>query len=101
MATRHKWEAPTLYSEYLESLQNPKHPDFELVQELPGCTHSFSGAGHAWIVHDRANDVICLQSFATVVSVLAGDEPVKLGNWSKTTTTHQNKFFDFYKNKGD
>lgn len=92
MARKHKWEYPYHYAEYFKSLENPNHPKFELVEELEVGHTGFDGSGHAWVVRDTENDVICLQSYLTIVSVKAGDDSVDLGKWSRTTTRHQFRF---------
>ena len=43
-------------------------------------------------VKDVANDLVCLQSYYTIVSVMIGDEAVDLGKWSPTTGRHQCEF---------
>ena len=89
---KHKWEEPFKYGKYMESLANPKTPEFELVEEVDTGTGSYNGAGHAWIVHDKANDVTCLQSYYTIVSVVMGNVIRHLDKWSKTTCRHQCRF---------
>ena len=89
---KHKWEEPFKYGKYMESLANPKTPEFELVEEVYTGTGSYNGAGHAWIVHDKANDVTCLQSYYTIVSVVMGNVIRHLDKWSKTTSRHQCRF---------
>lgn len=71
-------------AKYLESLENPVRPDWELVEGL--------GNKQAWVVRDRANGTVCLQSYHTIVSVQAGDGSVDLGKWSPTTGRHQSEF---------
>ena len=67
-------------------------PHFEVVREVETGRGSFHGAGHAWEVYDSANGVRCLQSYSTIVSIVRGDRTVRLGNWSRTTSYHQNLF---------
>ena len=89
---RHIWGHPYEWQTYLNSLESPKYPEFELVEELGVGSGSFNGSGHAWVVKDTANNVVCLQSYATIVSVQAGAESVDLGKWSRTTSHHQSLF---------
>lgn len=89
---KHTWHRPYEWQAYLNSLESPEHPEIELVEELDVGSGSYRGAGHAWVVKDTANNVVCLQSYATIVSVQAGAESVDLGNWSRTTAHHQRRF---------
>lgn len=90
MGSRHKWFEPYHYDIYLSELENPESPRWELVEELDVGKGSFNGAGNAWIVRDTANGLICLQSYATIVSVYVGGGEVRhLGKWSRTTSRHQ------------
>ena len=72
------------YSDYLAFLQNPKAPDFETICQI--------GNKQAWVVYDRANELFCLQSYWTIVSVQVGNEAHHLGHWSSTTGRHQSEF---------
>lgn len=91
--SRHVWSKPYIYDAYLAILESPESPEWELVRELDVGRGSFAGAGRAWIVRDVRNGVTCLQSYATIVSVYLGDGKTKdLGDWSRTTKIHQNKF---------
>ena len=72
------------YDVYMEHLENPVHPSFELVKRI--------GSKNAWIVHDTANGLYCCQSYDTIVSVEIGGESVDLGRWSNSTTRHQGEF---------
>lgn len=69
---------------YMATLENPKQPEFVLIEQLNKC--------QAWVVRDVANGVVCLQSYNTIVSVKQGDEGVSLGHWSVTTSKHQSFF---------
>lgn len=90
---RHTWTEPYHYDIYLSALENPQSPRWELIEELNVARGSFNGSGHAWIVRDTVNGVICLQSYATIVSIYLGDGEVRsLGNWSRTTSRHQSAF---------
>lgn len=90
---RHIWTEPYHYDIYLSSLEDPQSPRWEVLEELNVGRGSFSGAGHAWIVRDTVNGVICLQSYATIVSIyLGGGEVRSLGKWSPTTSRHQSAF---------
>lgn len=95
---RHTWERPYEYGAYLNKLENPEHPDFELVAELDVGRGSFNGAGHAWVVYDRANGVECLQSYGTIVSVRIGGQVEHLGKWTPTTSRHQCRYACQYGN---
>lgn len=74
-------------SEYLSKLENPKEPVWELVEQI--------GNKQAWVVRDTANDILCLQSYHTIVSMKVGDEHVSLGHWSRTTSAHQSAFYSY------
>ena len=90
---RHKWSKPYHYSEYLSELDNPEIPEWEPVEELNVGKGSFSGAGQAWVVRDTANGMLCLQSYATIVSMYVGGGEVReLGKWTRTTSRHQAAF---------
>lgn len=90
---KHQWTAPWHYDRYLAVLENPEPPRWAMLEELDVGKDSFSGAGQAWIVKDAANDVTCLQSYATIVSVYLGEGQVRdLGTWSRTTSRHQARF---------
>ena len=89
---KHQWTNPCEWQTYLNSLENPKNPKFELIGELDVGKGSFSGSGNAWVVRDTENGVVCLQSYATIVSVQTGSESVDLGKWSRTTSLHQRRF---------
>ena len=90
---RHVWTEPYHYDIYLSELEDPQSPEWELIEELDVGRGSFNGSGHAWIVRDVANGVICLQSYATIVSIyLGGGETRDLGKWTSTTSRHQLKF---------
>lgn len=71
-------------SDYLDALESPKTPVWELIEQL--------GSKQAWAVRDTANGIVCLQSYHTIVSYKAGDETVHLGRWSVTTSRHQSEF---------
>ena len=71
-------------AEYLAALESPKRPVWEEICQIDSC--------QAWVVKDTANDVICLQSYYTIVSIKMGDEILDLGRWSNTTSRHQSKF---------
>lgn len=73
--------------EYLSRLENPKTPVWEEICQIDSC--------QAWVVRDTANDVVCLQSYNTIVSMKMGNEIVHLGKWSVTTSCHQGKFYRF------
>lgn len=91
--SKHVWSEPYHYDMYLSVLEDPQSPRWELLEELEVGRGSFCGSGHAWIVRDTVNDVICLQSYATIVSIYLGGGQVKdLGSWSRTTSIHQNRF---------
>jgi len=70
--------------EYLEALESPKRPVWEEICQIDSC--------QAWVVKDTANDVVCLQSYYTIVSIKMGNEIHHLGRWSSTTSHHQSKF---------
>jgi len=89
---KHKWTYPGEWQTYLNSLENPKYPSFELIQELDVGNTCFAGSGRAWVVRDTENGIVCLQSYATIVSVQSGSESVDLGKWSRTTSHHQRHF---------
>ena len=89
---KHVWNYPSEFQTYLKFLENPKYPKFELVEELKVRPNSFNGSGHAWVVRDMENDLVCLQSFATIVSVKDGNDSIDLGKWSQTTTRQQSEF---------
>lgn len=91
--TAHKWTAPYHYDLYLAALEDPQPPHWEVLEELNVGRGSFNGAGNAWIVRDTANGVICLQSYATIVSIyLGGGQVQNLGKWTPTTSRHQTWF---------
>ena len=93
MMAAHKWVEPYHYDIYLSELENPQAPSWEMLEELDVGRGSFVGAGNAWIVRDTANGVICLQSYATIVSIyLGGGQTRDLGKWSRTTSGHQRCF---------
>lgn len=73
--------------EYLSRLESPKTPVWEEICQIDAC--------QAWVVRDTANDVVCLQSYHTIVSMKMGDEIVELGKWSRTTSNHQRKFCSY------
>lgn len=73
--------------EYLSRLESPKTPVWEEICQIDSC--------QAWVVRDTANDVVCLQSYNTIVSMKMGNEIVHLGKWSPTTSHHQSKFHRF------
>ena len=72
---------------YLKQLENPKTPEWEVITQIDSC--------QAWVVKDTANDIVCLQSYNTIVSMVVGNEIVHLGKWSPTTSHHQSKFYRF------
>ena len=91
--SRHVWSRPTEYYDYLNMLEKPRLPKFELVSELEVGRGSFVGAGHAWIVRDTENGIICLQSYSTIVSFKVGEKVIDC--WSgktRATTHHQSRF---------
>lgn len=79
------WSAPYYYEEYLDRLQDPKEPEFEKVKPL-------NTNGTAYVVRDRANGFICLQSYSTIVSFVVDGQVIDLGSWSVTTSKHQGQF---------
>ena len=90
---RHKWTEPYHYDIYLSNLENPQSPRWEVLEELEMGGSGFSGSGHAWIVKDTVNGMICLQSYATIVSIYVGNGQTQdLGKWSPTTSRQQNRF---------
>lgn len=91
--SRHVWSSPSEYYDYLNMLEKPRLPHFELVSKLEVGRGSFVGAGHAWIVRDTENGIICLQSYSTIVSFKVGNKVIDC--WSgktRATTHHQNRF---------
>ena len=94
---RHVWTYPYYTEDYRNMLaEGAAAPRFELVAEMDVGRGSFCGSGHAWIVKDVANGVVCLQSYSTIVSVVREGKAVKLGYWTRTTSGHQNKFAALY-----
>lgn len=79
------WSAPYHYEKYLDRLQDPKEPEFEKVKPL-------NTNGTAYVVRDRANGFICLQSYSTIVSFVVDGQVIDLGHWSVTTSKHQGQF---------
>lgn len=79
------WYEPTKMSEYLDKLENPSTPEWELVKKL-------NTNDTAFVVRDTANGITCLQSYSTIVSMQAGAEDIRLGRWSVTTSKHQGMF---------
>lgn len=67
--------------EYMQALNNPKPPVFETVERISNC--------QAWVVRDTANNMICLQSYYTIVSIKVGNGSKDLANYSSTTSRHQ------------
>lgn len=93
MGTRIEWTYPSETQEYKATLaDNAESPHFVLLESLDVGRGSFRGAGHAWIVKDIANGIVCLQSYATIVSVACGPTVRHLGKWSRTTSGHQSRF---------
>ena len=74
-------------SEYKHALNDPKPPVFETVERINNC--------QAWVVRDVANNMICLQSYYTIVSIKVGNGSKDLGNYSSTTSRHQSYFRDW------
>lgn len=76
------------YSQYLAALDgrfgSHKTPEFVKLGRLRSMS--------AWVVRDTANGVLCLQSYATIVSCVFDGEAIRLGNWSVTTSKHQSFF---------
>ena len=90
---KHKWTAPYHYDIYLSKLENPESPRWEPIMELNVGRGSFAGAGQAWVVRDTANGIVCLQSYATIVSIYLGNgRTLDLDRWSRTTSRHQSAF---------
>lgn len=70
--------------EYKHALNDPKPPVFETVERINNC--------QAWVVRDIANNMICLQSYYTIVSIKVGNCSKDLGKYSSTTSRHQYEF---------
>lgn len=81
-----KWHTPSAYREYMNSMREPKQPQWQLVDQIGYC--------QAWIVRDTANNRLCLQSYSTIVSYVepSTKKVVHLGKWSVTTSHHQTRF---------
>lgn len=69
---------------YREHLENSLPPAFEKICRI--------GCKNAWVVRDYVNNIICLQSYRTIVAMKAGDTAVDFGRWSNSTTRHQSDF---------
>lgn len=69
---------------YREHLEDSLPPAFEKICRL--------GSKNAWVVRDYVNNIICLQSYRTIVAMKAGDTAVDFGRWSNSTTRHQGDF---------
>lgn len=69
---------------YLEHLENGRSPEFEKICRI--------GSKNAWVVRDTVNNVICCQSYRTIVAMKVGDSAVDFGRWSMSTTRHQGDF---------
>ena len=69
---------------YREHLENSLPPAFAKICRF--------GQKNAWVVRDYVNNVICLQSYSTIVAMKAGNTAVSFGKWSMSTTNHQHLF---------
>ena len=93
LMAKHTWTYPYYTEDYRNMLaEGAAEPRFELVRELDVGRGSFCGSGHAWIVEDVANGIVCLQSYSTIVSVVRNGQAFHLGKWTRATSGHQSKF---------
>ena len=69
---------------YREHLEDSLPPAFEKICRI--------GSKNAWVVRDYVNNIICLQSYRTIVAMKVGDTAVDFGRWSVTTSSHQSAF---------
>lgn len=73
------------YEERLEA--GHQAPKFEMIERF--------GSKNAWVVKDTANNIVCLQSYNTIVSMQAGSSSIDFYDYSSSTSRHQSLFRDW------
>ena len=101
MGKKCEWGYPYRTEEYRKQLaNNAKSPEWQFLKQLE-LTKCHIGTNDAYIVKDVANGIVCLQSYSTIVAVAYGKKTKNLGNWTPTTSWHQNEFAAYMAEHGE